>query len=411
MGIKVKHAPSAAAIGESAYTIGRGEKQRWATDIALKEQALDLQAASIRASSKARAGQLALQEEELAFRKEQWAEEPARQLEMSLQQQKILQSKVRWQYDESQKREMAKVTSGVSWLRDQVSAGKWTAEQAEQAELQLWRKYHSILPLPIYDDTLTPQERFNQGRVKDETTGAYYMEVGPGKFEPMGIDFKDYAKLRADVAKAFTTMDAEGNMKIDWEATDKFVDETMNRFTKIQNRAALAESEKQRLLQKAKDIEQQAAMMDQDIMERDAAAMQRTAEAPKSVLTKRQEAIDYVKGVLQQEQHALLTDKARRDIGVKMLAEAGFKVTADELKTEQARKPEPAIRKVAPEVDMTKLDDMAKNRIQQFKGMKNIKWSWVSQKFGPETAAELKYICESGNEQAIANALQRLGII
>ena len=265
MPITIKHAPSAAAIGGSSYTIGRGERRerdyRFATEVGLKQQGLNLQAASIGAQAQARAGQLALQEEELALRRQQWEDEPARQLQQGLDQQKLLQSKVSWQYDEGQKREMAKVTKGVAWLRDQVSAGKWTAEQAEQAEQQLWRKYHSIIPLPVYDDNATPQERYNSNIVKDPITGAQYRMNEKGSFESVGIDFKDYAKLRSDVAKAFTSQitDPEsedyGKSTIDWAAVDKFVDNTMVRFTKIQGLASQAEEEKKRLQEKvAQDL-------------------------------------------------------------------------------------------------------------------------------------------------------------
>jgi len=157
MGIKVKHGVKAAAIGGSAYTVGRGQRierdYRFNTEVGLKQQGLDIQAASVGNQAKARADATAqrdresernydLRQDELGFRKQQWEDEPARQLEQGLQQQKILQSKVSLQYDEGQKREMAKVTTGIGWLRNQVSSGKWTAEQAEQAEAQLWKKYH-----------------------------------------------------------------------------------------------------------------------------------------------------------------------------------------------------------------------------------------------------------------------------
>lgn len=254
--IRVKHSPSAAAIGGSAYTVGRGQRrerdQRFATETGLRQASLALQARGQTLQAERAAGQLALQEDELGFRKEQWEDEPSRQLQKGLQQQELLQSKVSWQYDEGQKREMAKITTGVAWLRTQVSAGKWTAEQAEQAEQQLWRKYHSIVPLPVYDDKATPQEKYDGTTVTDKITGAQYRMTDKGGFEPVGIAFKDYAKLRADAAKAFTTQVADpkskefGKEKTDWEATDKFVDETMVRYTKIQGFAARAEGEQKR---------------------------------------------------------------------------------------------------------------------------------------------------------------------
>lgn len=441
MPIKIKHAPSAAAIGGTAYTIGRGQRRerdiRFAAEVGLKQRTLDIQGMSVALQAKARAAALeqreeeserlhGLREEELGFRKQQWEDEPARQLQQGLEQQKILQRKVSWQYDEGQKREMAKVTTGIAWLRNQVSAGKWTAEQAEQAEQQLWRKYHSIIPLPVYDDKATPQEIYNSNVVTDSITGAQYRMNERGGFEPVGIDFKAYANLRADVAKAFTSTDAMGNLQIDWEATDKFVDDTMVRFTKIQGFATRAEEEQK---SRAQEQEQNAAEQEQvnkqaavealpamfdaivkgqpkigrkkkgkpslfaddvygeeaynkvlteaigrgeqegippevikaeldkwwdeqhdkergqkfqkfgDRMQFESAAAPTATPASatqKAEPTKRQKAIDYVMSVLQQGQYALLDEKARLDAGVKMLAEAGFEVTADELKTKPA---------------------------------------------------------------------------
>ena len=95
MAIRVKHAPSAAAIGETAYTIGRGQRQerdiRFAVETGLRQTSLSLQARSIGAQAEARAGQLALgyeqlesregrEQAELEFRKHQQQDEPARQL-------------------------------------------------------------------------------------------------------------------------------------------------------------------------------------------------------------------------------------------------------------------------------------------------------------------------------------------
>lgn len=426
--IRVKHAPSAAAIGESAYTIGRGEKKRWLAEHGLKQQALGIQAASVGASARARAGQLALQEEALDFRKQQWQEEPARQLEKSLQHQELLQKNLIWQYSEGQKREMAHIIEGISWLR---SRDDWTPEQKEKAERQLWQKYYKLTPLPVYDDSATPQERFNQGRVKDETTGEYYMETTPGVFKPMGISYEAFMKARADAAKAFTTIDADGNPVVDYEKAKAFVDEGMLEYTKIQGFAARAEEEQKRRDQKPPEpsAEEQAnkqaavealptlfetivkgqpkigrkkkgkpSLFADDVygekaynkvlveavergkqegippdvmkaeldkwwdaeydkergqrfqkfgnrMEFEAAPAPTPAPTPapaagagqrRDPMT-RQKAIDYVKSVLQQGVYASLDKKTRSDIGVKMLAEAGIQVTAEELSGEKVR--------------------------------------------------------------------------
>lgn len=503
MAIRIKHSPSAEAIGGTAYTVGKGERRerdiRFAAELDLKKTSLYLQARGQDIQAERSRQIIGLQREELGFRKEQWEDEPARQLQQGLEQQKILQSKIRWQYDEGQKREMAKITTGIGWLREQVSAGKWTAEQAEKAEQQLWRKYHSIIPLPVYDDTATAQERYDSNVVTDKITGAQYRMNERGGFEPVGISFKDYANLRSDVAKVFTTQINDPDSKdfgkeyTNWAAVDKFVDDTMVRFTKIQGFAARAQE-----LQRSRDqdgirptLEQESqrkaalealpVMFDAIVKGQPRIGRKKKGktsgdkvygeEAYNNMLD---EAVERGKreGIPPEEVKIELDkwwdaqyDKERGQMFQKFSDRAQFKsaaeaqqlpqqlpqqvpqqlsaeqqVTAlakeleksmnlspetalrvakkklaydaDKLKTTAAPREEaPAERKIASEVDMTKLDAMARNRIQQFKKMKDIKWSWVSEKFGSETCAELKYICESGNEQAIANALRRLGII
>ena len=68
MGIKVKYSPSAEAIGGTAYTIGRGQRQerdiRFAVETGLRQQSLSLQAASLGSRASAQAGELAVREGE-----------------------------------------------------------------------------------------------------------------------------------------------------------------------------------------------------------------------------------------------------------------------------------------------------------------------------------------------------------
>lgn len=462
MGIRVKHAPSAAALGETAYTIGRGQRRerdiRFAADVALRQRSLDLQKASLQLQSLRSRGQLGLQgaalafrkeeavkgreaaEREFSFRKEQWEDEPSRQLEKGLQQQELLQSKITWQYDEGQKRELAKITTGVAWLRTQVAAGKWTAEQAEQAEQQLWRKYYSIIPLPVYDDKATPQEIYNSNVVTDSITGAQYRMNERGGFEPVGIGFKDYAKLRADVAKSFTMMDAEGNVKIDWDATDKFVDETMVRYTKIQGFAARAEEEQKRRAQRGPQpsLEQEAktkavvealpTLFSTLIKGQPKIGRKKKGETSKDKVYG-EEAYNktLIEAVGRLEQEGISPDVVKAELDkwwdAQYDKERGqmFQKFGDRLKFEgafrklefegAARKKAPEKRKVAPEVNMDQLDKLSLQRVKKFKSSGKIAWVEIRKKFGRETADELKYICDSGNEQAIANALRRLGII
>jgi len=126
------------------------------------------------------------QQEELNFRKLQWKDEPARQLQAGLQQQQLLEKNIQWQYTESQKREKEKVTEAVAWLRNEVGAGRWTAEQAEQAEQQLWQKYHSIIPLPTYDNTPKTEDLVNRDIYTNPITGIKMLyNRQKGTLEPM----------------------------------------------------------------------------------------------------------------------------------------------------------------------------------------------------------------------------------
>lgn len=257
MAIRVKHAPSAAAIGESAYTIGRGEKRRWAVEAGIRKQSVDIQGMSVALQAKSRAAALEQRREEFKVRTEQDAaarsdaerirlEEPSRQLQKGLQQQEILRKNVAWEYDEGQKREMAKITTGVAWLREQVASGKWTPEQAEEAEQKLWQKYHSIIPLPVYDDKAKPQEMYNSRIVTDPITGARSMMDGKGNFTdvPGGISFSEYSRLYADISALYTTKDIEGKIiHPDSAVVDKAVLDAITRFSQIQGLAAKAGEE------------------------------------------------------------------------------------------------------------------------------------------------------------------------
>ena len=276
--IRVKHAPSAAAIGESAYTIGRGEKQRWATDVALKQQALGLQAASIRATAGARAGQLALQEEQLDFKKQQWEDEPARQLQKGLQQQKFLQEQERYEYTESQKRRRAQVVEGINWLRGEVSAGKWTAEQAEQAEQQLWGMYHGIIPGPV-DVGPGIEQRFESGWVTDKTTGQRWRELPDGKFEKEGMTEAEWGK---DYDNSFKVL-ASATLKAPTpQEVLKHMQAKRTGYAMHQGLAKQTQEEKDRLQQKAvqdlQAIEEQSAITEQAEMDRDVASLPRLFE-------------------------------------------------------------------------------------------------------------------------------------
>ena len=453
MPITVKHAPSAAAIGETAYTIGRGVKRRWAAEMGQKQQALDIRGMSVALQAKARAAELEQRKEEFDVRTEQdaaaralterrWNEEPARQLQKGLQQQEMLRKNVAWEYDESQKREMAKITTGVAWLRAQVASGKWTPEQAEQAEQKLWQKYYSIIPLPVYDDKAKPQEMYNSRIVTDPITGARSMMDGKGNFTdvPGGISFTEYSRLYADIYKQMTTKDIrEEPVYPKSEDVLKEVQAAISRFSQIQGLAAKAGEEQARQPQPepgqiAVEQEREAAGQEQQVK------MQAAVEALPTLfgtLIKGQPKIGRIK-----KGKPSRDDVYGEDAYDKMLIEAVERgkqdgISPDVIKAEldkwwdaqhdkergqmfqkfenrmsfkgAAKDSKPAERKVAPEVEMP-LDKFAAERVKEFKSGK-IVWTAIRKRFGQETANELKYIVDSGNEQAIANALRRLGII
>lgn len=270
MAIRVRHDPSAATIGESAYTVGRGQRRerdiRLAIDTSLRQQALNLQARGQELGAERSAEQLALQreefglrakrsdeqlalqQEELGFRKQRWQEEPSRQLQRGLQEQERLRKNIAWQYDEGQKRELAKITTGVAWLRAQVASGKWTAEQAEQAEQQLWQKYYSIVPLPVYDDTPKPQEMYDSRIVIDPITGARSLANSKGDFEdvPGSISFKDLSTFYAKTLASMFKQDTAGKDTTDYAAVDEVVNDFVIRYSRIQGLAAKTGEEQER---------------------------------------------------------------------------------------------------------------------------------------------------------------------
>lgn len=432
MAIKIKHSPSAAAIGGTAYTIGRGERlerdMRFSTEVGLRRASLGLQGRSISNQAKARRDADARQQEELAFRKEQagasegrWQDEfdfrkeqQKEKIGLELQkrideQERIKKENTIYEYTPGQIKDLERLSACRTRLEKEYAEGKWTLAGLQEGQLQLDHKEKLIIPQARIRTEMTVGQRL-KSRTTFDATGTRYIEKSDGNFERQGLDEEGYLKMAVAAAKVFTTQDMRTTIKdksgkeidnkdfgketVDWKRTYAFIDDMRARFAEAEGFAVVAEEEQKRQAEQG----QQQPVIEEDV------DMQK-------VISSRQKAIEYVEGVLQEEKYAAASDEKKREIGVKMLKRYGIKVTPDELRTKPERKAAPADRKVAPEVDMNKLDEMAKNRIQQFKKMKDVKWSWVSKKFGQETAAELKYICESGNEQAIANALQRLGII
>jgi hypothetical protein len=148
---------------------------------------------------------------------------PARALAMGQVQQQLKKENIQWEYTESQRRDMEKTTEAVAYVRGKVSSGEWTPEQGEIAESQLWKKYHSILPLPIYDDSPSAGDIFQKMTYEDPKTGRTFLWDGEGKFTPLDKDVKTiitpeaFSKIHQASISAFTITDDEGNTKIDYE--------------------------------------------------------------------------------------------------------------------------------------------------------------------------------------------------
>jgi hypothetical protein len=467
MAIRVKHAPSAAALGETAYTVGRGQRRerdiKLAAEYALRREALALQGRGQELGAERAEGMLGLRRDELEFRKDEaregretaerrWNEEPSRQLQRGLEEQERLRKNITWQYDEGQKRELDKITTGVAWLRTQVADGKWTAEQAEQAEQQLWQKYYSIIPLPVYDDTLKPQDMYNSMIVTDPITGARSMMNDKGTFVdvPGSLTFKDYSTLYTNTLSAMFKQDAEGKDVTDYAAVDEAVQNAVTRFVKIQGLATKTSEEQVRKQQRQQQMATEQEQQEQEQVQQAAVEALPTlfkkliegqprigrikkgkASADKvygeeaynkllieSIERLKQEGVApdavVVKAELDKWWDAQY-DKERGQMFQKYGNRLGFKGAAfdpgrsgfEKLKYKTTP---PEKREVTPEVDLSKLDKSDKAKVKKFKSGR-IVWSWVRKQYGQETAAELQYICDSGNEQAIANALRRLGII
>lgn len=190
MGITVRHDPSGAAIGQSAYTIGQGQKKERDREFGLKATQVAIQGSAAASAASARSRALALQEkrnqQDVNFREKAYDDAPARELEMGLVQQQLLEKNFQWQYTEQQKRELEKVNSGIAWTRQQVAEGAWTPEQAEVAERQLQMRYHGIIPSKVYDDSPSPQDVFNSQVVKNNNGIAVgYMNPKTGRIESL----------------------------------------------------------------------------------------------------------------------------------------------------------------------------------------------------------------------------------
>lgn len=277
MPIKIKHDPSAAAIGESAYTIGRGEKMRWATDIGLRQQALDLQGRSIRAQAKSRAAAIeqreeeserlhGLREEELEFRKEQQQEEMGLKLQMRLDAQKRLrEEKTIYEYTPGQLKALEKINNGRTTAEKEFAEGKWKPEEMENITRQFDRLERLIIPQGRLNTERTQQEIFNSGIVKHPMTGAeYWVNPKTGNPEALGSSYKESSDFYIDVAKLFTIEDEiSGKKTVDWEGVDEFVRKAEGRIAQRQGLSARAEEIQARQAQEEQALQEQEQQQEQ----------------------------------------------------------------------------------------------------------------------------------------------------
>jgi len=266
MGIKVAHEPAFEAVGKSAYSIGVGAKkerdQIRAEQNYFRERQLAVAEAQTVLHDRRQKEALAQRgeqfQQEIDYREGQrqadrdmaqrmYEDEPGRALQEAMNQQKLLQDRIKWEYTEGQKREQQKLQDSIGWVRQQVAEGKWTAEQAEEAERQLQGRYHAIVPLPRLDDTPTPQDMLNQNMVITETGQRLFFDPKNGKFyevdDPQAQRDSDFviarAKMVSDLLK-ITTEDA-GIKKLAYppEIAEALVDRILGISSQGQQRTQL----------------------------------------------------------------------------------------------------------------------------------------------------------------------------
>jgi hypothetical protein len=280
MGIKVKHSPSARAIGETAYTIGRGQRRerdyRFATEVGLKQQALDLQAASIRNQAVARSqatGQreresernYGLREGELDFRRQQFdVEEQKRQEEMGLALQERIEARKKY-FDEnstmgftqSQKNMLQRIAEARTTTEQEFVAGKWTPEQMEDINQQFDKLEGMILPQRILNTEMTPQQIFDSTEVTNRTTGEKLRMNEKGGFDRIGPSFEDFAKQYNEAYKNLA-MVSDTPEDVTTEQIIDYMDNMSGAFAKFNSRQTVAEQETGRLQRSAvKKLQQQ----------------------------------------------------------------------------------------------------------------------------------------------------------
>ena len=269
MPIKIKHAPSAAALGGTAYTIGRGQRierdYRFATEVGLKQQGLNIQAASVALQAKARAGQLALgyeqlgsREEQQASRDEQWQDEfdfrkQQQQQEMGLKLQSRLDAKEIYDrehtvtdYTPKQLKRLEHYDNLQATAEQEFAEGKWTAVQLEEITRKNNHLKDLVIPQTRLMTEMTPKQLLaSKFQIRN---GIEYMEQANGDWEPTGSSFAEKAKLYTDIFKVMDArQDTDGNaIPVDEHELDKRFLGALTRFRQIDELASRVEDEQKR---------------------------------------------------------------------------------------------------------------------------------------------------------------------
>jgi hypothetical protein len=276
MGIKVKHSPSAATIGGTAYTIGRGQKKRWATEIGLKQQGLNLQAMSIGAQAQARMAAIKQRDDELEFRKQQqeageerWQDEfdfrkQQQKERIGLELQKSLEEKKRldeadavWGYAPEQIKQLERLDRLRSKLRSLVAKGEWLPEQAEAGEMQIDRLQAGILPQRMRKSQMSPQEMLRANTVTLTTGEQVWVDPQTGKPTPLRTSHEKLSKQYDESYKILT--DANG-IPPSIEELKKYLKEKEAFIAELQGKPAQAEEIdfRKKAIQEKRDKEQAA---------------------------------------------------------------------------------------------------------------------------------------------------------
>lgn len=267
MPIVVGHNPAFSTPGKIAYRVGQGkaadrklQRDMELERISIQAQAVANQNSIARANQKmkedALSGELSLRnrtvdlkgkeidlgqrqfeqklaqdesqfQDELSYEKEKLSTDQS--LAMNMTENKVIADKLSVRYTDQQIREANKLSSGISYIHQQFNDGTWTREQALEGIKQLESKLFAIKPTYVFDQETSPSSKIESRIWTDQTTGRRHFVNSKGDIEPLDneVDFKTYARVRADGIKSLTTetTDDEGNV-----TTNRPTEEELNAY-------------------------------------------------------------------------------------------------------------------------------------------------------------------------------------